>query len=96
MRRYAPNHHAICPQYQAPGKIEKRDTQGIRPYALCVFCATPHSSWLSLDCSAKYSYGIRIPCLGAPDTAAYLLKRRYRPGLWAELVSGGIDWVVKS
>ena len=36
MRRYAPNHHALYPHYQAPGNIEKCDTQGIRPYALCV------------------------------------------------------------
>ena len=37
MRRYAPNYHALCPHYQAPGIIEKYDTQGIRPYALCVW-----------------------------------------------------------
>ena len=45
MRRYAPNHHALCPHYQAPGSIEKYDTHGIRPYALCVladFCATAY------------------------------------------------------
>ena len=23
MRRYAPNHHALCPHFQAPGNIEK-------------------------------------------------------------------------
>eukprot|EP01043_Picozoa_sp_COSAG02_P041512 COSAG02_NODE_3448_length_6723_cov_6.379529_6_plen_103_part_00 len=28
--------NGALPQYQAPGNIEKRDTQGIRPYALCV------------------------------------------------------------
>ena len=39
MRRYAPNQHALCPHYQAPGSIEKYDTQGIRPYALCVLSA---------------------------------------------------------
>ena len=36
MRRYAPNHHKICPHYQAPGNIKNHDKQGIRPYALCV------------------------------------------------------------
>ena len=36
MRRYALNHHAICPQYQAPEIIEKRDTQGIRRRMPCV------------------------------------------------------------
>ena len=36
MRWYAPNQHALCPHYQAPENIEKYDTQGIRPYALCV------------------------------------------------------------
>ena len=36
--------HTICPPYQAPGNIEKRHTQGIRPvrlYALCVFIRSP-------------------------------------------------------
>eukprot|EP01043_Picozoa_sp_COSAG02_P042616 COSAG02_NODE_3635_length_6446_cov_1.452025_5_plen_224_part_00 len=37
MRRYAPNHHALYPHYQAPGNIEKYDTQayGRMP---CVYC----------------------------------------------------------
>jgi hypothetical protein len=29
-------------------------------------------------------------------TVQKFFKRRYRSGLWAQLVSGGIDWVVKS
>ena len=50
MHRYAPNYQTVCPQYQAPENIEKRHTQGIRPYrtqgirlyALCV-CVVPRS-----------------------------------------------------
>ena len=42
MRRYALNHHAICPQYQAPEIIEKRHTQGIRRRMPCVLTCGLH------------------------------------------------------
>ena len=62
MRRYAPIYHAVCPQYQAPGNIEKRDTQGMRPYALCVFASSrreyPETKW---SCPRPSEHGAALP-----------------------------------
>ena len=32
MRRYAPNQHALCPHYQAPGSIEKYNHHALCPH----------------------------------------------------------------
>ena len=73
MRRYAPNYHALCPHYQAPGNIEKADTQGIRPYALCVgtaaYSADAAVPRTCTECTGTVHYPYRaLPQSGAADT----------------------------